>query len=857
MASGRNLDLLLRFTALDRLTSPLRNMSRGVTGARNAVAATTRELADLNRTQERIAKFKGLENRLTSQSAKLAETSAKTIKLKDALASTTQPTARMAAAVAAAEQREARLSTGLARETQRLSSLRRELTGAGIDTGRLADHERSLGTSIDGTNRRLAEQQRRLETIERRRARVDSARETGGKLQSAGGSATAAGAVIGAPLVIAGGKWREFESGMTDIAQKGEMSRKAARAMGGEIMRMAPRVNQLASDLRTGVDELAGFGMKPAEALAMMEPIGKTATAYKAQNEDLAKATFATYDNLKVPLGETAKTLDILAFAGKKGAFEVKDMAKHFPALTAAAQGLGQKGNGAVADLGAALQIVRKGAGDSDTAGNNLINLLAKINTEDTIKNFKDFGIDLPKAMKKAAKESKSPIEAITELTKQALKGDPSKLSFLFGDMQVQQAMRPLLANMAEYRAIRAGALQANGVVDADFTERLRDGAEKSRAFSIEMENLGLKVGSVTGPMLDNAKGKLAGMASWFSQLSESNPALFAGLVTVGGGLAGVLAIVGPLALAIGMMLPGLAMMKNGLGTLVPVLKFAGVAIRFVSIGLGRMALAVLTNPVLLLAAGIAVGAYLIYKNWSTVQGYLSAGLAWFQGLWARFNIFTVAGLGRLGGAILSFSPLGLFYRAFAGLMSWFGVSLPNTFAGFGAMIIGGLWRGITSRLAALKSGIIGIASSAAGWFKKAMGIHSPSRVFMGFGGFMTQGLALGVDRGARQPLDRVRRMASDIAAAGAPPRMLRNAVTIAGAVAAGAGVPSVASSAPARSSPAAPAAAARPTIVQHHQHDYHISIAGGGDVRSQARELLAEIERLQRVQRDRSYEDN
>lgn len=862
MAGSRALDLILRFTALDRLSGPLSNMRRGAAGARTAVGATTRGLADLKRMQDRIARAKGLEASLSAQSRKLAEASAKALSLRNALASTSQPTAKMAAALALAEQREARLSAGLARETSRLASVRRELSGAGVDTARLGDHERRLATDVAAANRRLAEQQAQLERIERRRARVDNAREVGGKLQGAGAAATGAAAVIGAPLVVAGGKWREFESGMTDIAQKGEMSRKAARGMGNEIMRMGPRTNQLASDLRAGVDQLAGFGMKPGQALKMMEPIGRTATAYKAETADLAKATYATYDNLKVPLSETAKTLDILASAGKAGAFEVKDMAKYFPSLTASARGLGQKGNGAVADLAAALQIVRKGAGDSEAAGTNLINLLAKINTEDTIKNFKDFGIDLPKALKQAAKDSKSPIEAITELTQKALKGDPSKLAFLFGDMQVQQAMRPLLANMDQYRAIRAQALGAQGTVDGDFAERVKDSAERAKAFSIQMENLGLKVGSVTAPMIDAAKATFGGLAEGLTRMSERNPVLFTGLATVAGALAGTLAVVGPLAIAIGLMLPGLAILRNGLGPIVsglkllgPVLRFAGVAVRFLVSGLARLAFAVLTNPVLLLAAGIAVGAYLIYQNWDAIKGYFAGALEWFQGLWIRFGAFASSGLERIGAAITGFHPLDLIGRAFAGIGQFFG-GLASRFASFGTMLIAGLWRGITSRLAALKTGILGIAAGIAGTFKRAMGIKSPSRVFMGLGGYLTDGLAIGVDRGARQPLDRVRRMAADIAAAGAPTRLLRNAATIAGAVAAGSGLPAMA--APGSAPIGAVSATAPAPVVHHDNRQYHITIAGGaGDMRAQARQLMAEIRRLEANERAASYRDD
>lgn len=45
-------------------------------------------------------------------------------------------------------------------------------------------------------------------------------------------------------------------------------------------------------------------------------------------------------------------------------------------------------------------------------------------------------------------------------------------------------------------------------------------------------------------------------------------------------------------------------------------------------------------------------------------------------------------------------------------------------------------------------------------------------------------------------------------------------------------------------------------TITTHH-NSYQITIAGGGDVRGQARELLAEIRRLQATERASSYQDD
>ncbi|NKC48103.1 phage tail tape measure protein [Ochrobactrum anthropi ATCC 49188] len=58
--------------------------------------------------------------------------------------------------------------------------------------------------------------------------------------------------------------------------------------------------------------------------------MGRAATAYRAEVDDLAKAGFAALDNLKVPATDFGKALDAMAQAGKEGAFELRDMAQYF-----------------------------------------------------------------------------------------------------------------------------------------------------------------------------------------------------------------------------------------------------------------------------------------------------------------------------------------------------------------------------------------------------------------------------------------------------------------------------------------------------------------------------------------------
>lgn len=80
------------------------------------------------------------------------------------------------------------------------------------------------------------------------------------------------------------------------------------------------------------------------------------------------------------------------------------------------------------------------------------------------------------------------------------------------------------------------------------------------------------------------------------------------------------------------------------------------------------------------------------------------------------------------------------------GLQSVLG--LTTRFYEAGANIVQGLVNGITGRLSAVRDTISTMADDSIGWFKDKLGIHSPSRVFMQLGGFVSEGAALGIEGG-------------------------------------------------------------------------------------------------------------
>ena len=130
--------------------------------------------------------------------------------------------------------------------------------------------------------------------------------------------------------------------------------------------------------------------------------------------------------------------------------------------------------------------------------------------------------------------------------------------------------------------------------------------------------------------------------------------------------------------------------------------------------------------------------------------------------VWQQMGGSFPAVLQTISTAIINWSPLGLFYQAFAAVMSYFGMELPTKFSEFGANIIQGLVNGITSKLAMVREAVGGAADSAIGWFKEKLGIHSPSRVFMAAGVNVGEGAAIGID----STLGMVRQSAAAMAAA-------------------------------------------------------------------------------------------
>lgn len=223
------------------------------------------------------------------------------------------------------------------------------------------------------------------------------------------------------------------------------------------------------------------------------------------------------------------------------------------------------------------------------------------------------------------------------------------------------------------------------------------------------------------------------------------------------------------------------------MGGLLKGLMMVGKAIIFV----GR---AFLANPIGIAVAVIAGLAYLLWDNWDWVSekfsqmwqwiGEKAAACGqfisdiwnnvsgWFGSVWENIKTFFNSGIGNITATILNWSPLGLFYQIFAGVLSWFGIDLPNKFTDFGKNMIDGLVNGIRNAWEGAKQIVSDLGDGIKGWFKEKLGIHSPSRVFKGYGDNIATGLALGIADNALKATKAVDKMSKKVKKA-APKKLL------------------------------------------------------------------------------------
>lgn len=163
-------------------------------------------------------------------------------------------------------------------------------------------------------------------------------------------------------------------------------------------------------------DMLASGTMDVGAARKDLPQLARYASASGADVTQLSTIAVRARQN---GMTDTPRTLDMALAAGQAGGFELKDMAKWVPQLLAAGRQAGITGYEGYARILASAQASVITSGTKDEAGNNLLNLLLKLNSSDTAQDAKKLGIDLPGSLSAARGKGVNALDAFVNLADQ------------------------------------------------------------------------------------------------------------------------------------------------------------------------------------------------------------------------------------------------------------------------------------------------------------------------------------------------------------------------------------------------------------------------------------------------------
>lgn len=731
-----NLKLEVLFGAVDKLTGPMKTIVGGSKSLSEAFKKTDTDLKELQATQRKVDSFHGLQNSITKTTETLERyrTEQKLLKDQSKLGPLSEEQAKKLKSL---EEGIKRTSAALKGKRAEITTVTRDLNIAGIQVDHLGDSESALKDKIHLTTMSLNKQKEALskhqaaqKTYEKWQGRMSMGKEIAQKgLMAAGVGAVAL--TIPAKLAI------DFESAMADVKKVVNFETpQQFKQMESDIISMSTRLPMAAKDIAAIYAAGGQSGIARTELTKFSETAVKMGVAFDISAAESGQAMAEMRTAFKMSQDEVTTLADKINYLGNNTPAAAKSIMNIVQRIGPLGE-VGGFASGSIAALGATI----KGMGvEEEIAATGIKNMmLALVAGESATKGqhnaYVELGMDAKKVAQDMQKDAEgttlSVLKAISEMDKYK---QAAMLKELFGSESLG-SIAPLLTNMKaleENLGKVSDKQKYAGSMEKEYAARADTTANKIELAKNAASALGITIGNQLLPGISSAAGMFSTAMNSVQAWAQANPELSSTLVKVA---VGTIAIVG-----------GLSALSIGAIALFGPMMMVAKGIGIVTTAARLMSMTLLTNPITWIVLGIAAAALVIYKNWAPISGF-------FVGIWNTIKTAFNGGIRGVSALIINWSPIGLFYAAFAKVLSWFGVDLPAKFTGFGAMILDGLKNGIMSRVTAVKEAISGAVSGVIEKARGILGIHSPSRVFMGIGDYTMQGMANGIAQANSLPI--------------------------------------------------------------------------------------------------------
>ncbi|QIL80807.1 phage tail tape measure protein [Diaphorobacter sp. HDW4A] len=764
MVDRLRLEVLM--AAVDRVTAPLKGVARASAETSSALKKTRAELKALNDQQGAIANVQ-------KQAAEFARLNNE-LKVKQALLDSARRSGTASEAQLKTQTEGVRKLTA-AMEKQRAvaASARTSLNAMGVNGSLSAAQDRIKG-SIESTTKAMERQRAELDKLSAKQQALSKLNavhgKTMGRLAMVGATA-AAGAHVGKRVMQTGlapvDAFMKHEDAMMGVQRQVQGARDAQgnltevyRTAEREIRELSTRIPQSTVQIAEMYTAAARMEV-PKDKLAMfVEMASEIATAFDATPDEIAESMGKIANNLKMPITEIRGLADTINYLDDNAISKGSDIIGFLNRVGGVAGTVGITGEN-MAALGSTLLT----SGETEeTAGTGVKAIFTNFAaaTKGTKKfqgAVREIGMTPEQMQEGMSKDAVGTMLQVAEAIKKIPKKEQLGVMAELAGKEHVGRLAKLVTNTEELRRQigLANSAEAKGSM-------AREASARNSALSAQLQmqkNRMFNALAIAGEPLKVAiLDVLKAVNPWLEKLTQwmqKNPAVVSGILRVvigAGALATVLGTVGvAVATMFGPMFIARFMLSRFLLNMVGVRAAAAGATPAMGL-LGRM------WGLLGRAAGAAGPWLLRASQW---LGAWIGTLATYLPMVARMGMVMLRFLGPVG--LLITAAVMLYQRwedvkggfklliqdmgaaAASGLQFVAGLAMRAFDAG--ASIVQGIANGITSRIQSVRDSISMAAGDAVDWFKQKLGIHSPSRVFMELGGYVSEGAAQGISGGA------------------------------------------------------------------------------------------------------------
>lgn len=581
----------------------------------------------------------------------------------------------------------------------------------------------------------------------------------------------------------------KFESAMADVKKVVNFDTpEQFKEMGNDILKLTRTIPMAGEEIAAIVAAGGQSGVARENLLGYAKDAATMGVAFDMAAGDAGEAMATMANVLGKPITEMAQFGDVINHLSDNANSKAKDIVNVITRVGSDTRMLGLSEKQSAA-LGSTFLSMGKAPELAAQAVKGMSSAFLQLKAGAHEKELKKLGFTTKSFAAAMNKDAQGAISSFIEKVKKMPKDKQYPLlAKVFGKQYADDVLL-LAQNTGEYNR-QLGLLQetdANGnlkyigSMQREFENRSNTTENKLTKLKSSLTEIATKIGNAFLPVITSFVENITPVIYNITEWVETNPQLMEWVLTIGGGIGAVVGGLLTLHSAFSFVTAGLLpFLKLGkfLGGFLGNFLFS--AISKLSLGFGyligyiakgammfgkaifMMSRALLTNPIGLLITAIAVAAYLIYDNWEkigpwfselwqTVSGAFST--AWnsitnfCSEAWTNISNFFTSGIGNITATILDWSPLGLFQQVFSTVLSWFGIDVPSKFSDFGKNMIDGLVNGIKNAWEGAKQIVSDLGEGIKGWFAEKLGIHSPSRVFKGYGVNVVEGLAIGMNK--------------------------------------------------------------------------------------------------------------